>query len=240
MSLSSGSGQFTGQTAQKPHLVRGGGGVAGEVADLRSDISSDFSSNVGMAVDEYTDEPVEDIDAIVVALATVAAAVTLSGADLDGVVGGADMDAPRNLSFTTAGGTPADAPATADVVGKDINGKTLTETVTLAQTASTVYSVKAFKSVTSISYPAADGPNATVAVGFGPAMGLSKPLVSRAGAAAVFQEVEAGTVLAADAVTGTFVDAATSGPNGTYTPATAQDGANDYAVYYEYDASQNN
>lgn len=235
MTLSSGSGQFSGQRAQKPHLVRGTGGLAAEVADLRTDIQRDMVANVAMAVDEFTDEPVADVDAIVVALATVAAPVTLSGADLDGVVGDADMDAPRNISFTTSGVTAADAPANAVVTGKDINGDTITETVTVPQTATTTFSVKAFKSVTTVAYPAADGTDALVAVGFGPAMGLSKPLISRAGLEAVVHEIEAGAVV----TTGTFVDAATSGPHGTYEPATPQDGEVDYAVYYEYDASQN-
>ena len=49
------------------------------------------------------------------------------------------------------------------------------------------------------------------------------------------QEIEEGTVLAADAITGTFVDAATAAPNGTYEPSTVPDASNDYAVWYEYD-----
>jgi hypothetical protein len=40
---------------------------------------------------------------------------------------------------------------------------------------------------------------------------------------------------AAGGVGGTFVDAATSAPNGTYEPDTAPDGAHDYALVYEYD-----
>ena len=188
-----------------------------------------------MAVDEFTDEPAADPNAIVLSQASVAAPVSLSGATLDGVVGGAVMEAARNITVSTAGLTPADAPATMDVTGTDENNNAQTETITVAQTATIVAGVKAFKTVTQIDFPAADGTAALLEVGFGEVLGLSKPLVSRAGLGAVVHEIAAGSSV----TTGTFVDAATSPPNGTYAPATVTDGSNDYAVYYEYDASQN-
>lgn len=231
-----GSGLFSNQRAQRPHLVRGGGGLAGEVADLRSDVSDEMDAMAAIAVEEFIDVAVADVDAIVVALAPDdTAAVTLSGAALDGVVGAGVMDPPRNITFDTLGATPADVPATGTVTGKDVNGDELIEVINLSQIVGQAVGLSAFAEVDSIDYPIADGTDATVSVGFGDVIGLAKPLKSRAGAEAVVMEIEAGTVLAADAITGTFVDAATSAPNGTYEPATAPDDANDYAVYYEWD-----
>lgn len=230
-----GSGLFDKQRAQRPHLVRGGGGLAGEVADLRSDVSDEMDAMAAIAVEEFTDVAAADVDAIVVALAPDdTAAVTLSGAAL-GAAATEGMDPPRNITFDTAGATPADVPATGTVTGKDANGDELIEVINLSQIVGQAVGLSAFAEVDSIDYPIADGTDATVSVGFGDVIGLAKPLKSRAGAEAVLMEIEAGTVLSADAITGTFVDAATSAPNGTYEPATAPDDANDYAVYYEWD-----
>ena len=120
MTLSSGSGIFSGQRAQKGHLVRGTGGVAGEVADLRSDVLDEFASNTATAVDEFTDEPVADVDAIVTSFATAATIQTLTGAALDGVVGEGAMDAARNISITSDMNADHDAVAVV-IDGTDIN-----------------------------------------------------------------------------------------------------------------------
>ncbi len=145
------------------------------------------------------------------------------------------MVPPRNITVTTGGTTPADAPANVTINGKvrDSQGRLIdqTETIAVSQTAATVAGTLAFSQVTSIEEEQADGTAATLAYGFGDLIGLGKPLVSRAGLEAVLHEIVAG----AEVSTGVFVDAATAAPNGTYTPATAPDGANDYAVYYEYD-----
>jgi hypothetical protein len=220
-------------------LVRGTGGLAGEVADLRRDIAAEFAASVAMAVEEWTDPAAADPNAIKVSFASSDAAQSFSGADLDGVVGTGVMDPPRNITITTSVSTDIDA---VDVVitGLDINGNAQTDTITLtADVGATDVGTKAFSSVSQIDIPAQTGNGGLIEVGFGSVIGLSKPLLSRAGAEAVMMEIEDGTVLAADVITGTFVDAATSGPNGTYAPATIPDASNDYAVYYEYDASQN-
>jgi hypothetical protein len=122
-----------------------------------------------------------------------------------------------------------------DVTGTDIDGNALTETITVAQTAAQAVGVKAFATVTQIDFPAADGTAALLEVGIGNAIGLAKPIKSRAGLAALILEIEAGSVV----TTGVVADAATGAPKGTYTPSTVPDAANDYAVYYEYDASTN-
>lgn len=235
--MASGSGQFSGQRAKKPHLVRGTGGLQGEVGDLRDDIKRDFESNAAMAVEEFTDPPAADPDGIKAAIATVASIQSYSGAALDGALAGSTFDPPRNPTVTTAGTTPADAPATATFTGTDVDDNAITETVTVAQTATIAAGAKAFKTITKIDLPAADGTDATLAFGIGNAFGLSKPIASRAGAAAGLSAIEAGS--ASSPAAGTFATAAAAAPKGTYTPSAAADGSNDYAVYYEYDASQN-
>jgi hypothetical protein len=236
----SGSGLFGDQSPLKPHLVRGGGGLAGEVADLRGDVGRAVGALAAFTVEEFTDVAAADVDAI-----RLAAAVddtgerTLSGADLDGAVGGGEMVPPRNITVDTTGATPADAPANVTINGKvrDKNGNLVaqTETIAVSQIVGQAVGALAFSVIDEIVEEQADGTDASLSYGFGDLIGLAQPLVSRAGAAAVLMEIEAGTVLAADAITGTFVDAATAAPNGTYAPATVPDDANDYAVYYEYD-----
>lgn len=231
--MSSGSGLMSNQRPQRQHLVQPGPGVAGEVADLRKDLETELAPMAAMAVEEWTDPAGADPDGIKTAIATVAAATTYSGADLDGVVGAGTMDPPRNVTVTTAGATPADAPATATINGLDVDGNAISEVITVAQTATIATGTKAFASVTSIVLPAADGTGATLAFGFGTLIGLAKTIKSRAGAAAGLMSIEAGTVAAPAA--GTFADATTGAPHGTYDPSAAPDGSNDYAVYYEYD-----
>lgn len=237
------SKSFGTESARRPaHQVKTGGTI-GEVNDLRNDVEVGFTKletpGIGgtnlLAVDEWTDPVVADADGLKVATATVAAIVAVTGFLAPGVA--ALAAGPRNVTFTTAGSTPSDAPANAVVVGTDINDDALSETVTLAQTGTIASGVKAFKTITSVTYPAADGTDATVAIGFGVVMGLHSKIKSRAGAVAVLMENEAGTVKAGDALAGTYVDAATSPPHGSYTPGTAADGSNDYAVWYERDLS---
>lgn len=228
-----GSGLFSKQRARLAHLVRGGGGLAGEVADLRSDIDDELEPMAAIAIEEFIDPIAADPNGLVLSQASVAAPVVLTGAALDGLLGGTTFDPPRNVTVSTAGVTAADAPATMNVTGTDINDAPLTEVVTVAQTATIAAGVKAFKTFTQIDFPAADGTDALLEVGIGEVFGLAKPIKSRAGLAALSLEIEAGVVVA----TGTVVDAATADPNGTYEPAVVADAANDYAVQYEWDAT---
>ncbi len=165
------------------------------------------------------------------ATATVAAPVTVLGSTLIQT----DLaNYPRQLVFTTAGGTAADAPANVVITGTDAQGKTISETLALAQTATTATSVNAYSSVTSLVYPAADGTGATIAVSFGAAIGLKRPLKNRMGAAMpLLHEFMDGSVPTAGAVSAV----ATVGPYGAYTPNTAANGVHDYAIFYEFDAS---
>jgi hypothetical protein len=216
-------------------LVRGTGGVAGEVADLRDDVKDELGPLAALVVEEFVDPALADTDAIKTSIASAAAEEVYEGADLNGLVGEGEMDPPRNLSVTTSAHTDIDAVDVA-VEGVDVNGDAITEDITLTDGGGvTDLGAKAFKKVTKITVPAQSGAGGLLEFGFGTILGLGKKIVSRAGALAVLTEIEAGTVKAGDALAGTYADAATGAPNGTYDPGVAPDGANDYAVYYEHD-----
>ena len=51
--MGNGSGLLSTQRARLPHLVRGTGGLAGEVADLRDDLESEMAPLVAMTVDNF-------------------------------------------------------------------------------------------------------------------------------------------------------------------------------------------
>lgn len=163
------------------------------------------------------------------ATATVAAPVTLLPADLIQT----DLaNNPRALIFTTSGVTPAHAPANAVISGTDAQGKAITETLALAQSATSVTSANFYKSISSIAYPAADGVAALIAITFGAPVGLSRTPKSRAGMLAPVKEIMDGSVPTAGSLT---APTTANKPYGCYTPNTAPDGTHDYAIYYEYD-----
>jgi hypothetical protein len=235
MSASAGSGQFSSQAAKKPHLLRGSGGIQAEVADIRDDLERDLSANAAIAVEEYTNPPAADPDAFKTSIASTVATNSYSGAALNGATGVGELSPPRNVTVSTAGATPADAPATATFTGLDIDDNVISEAVSVPQTATTAVGAKAFKKVTSIALTAGDGTGALLEFGFGSIIGLAKTLKARAGLSTLVMEIEAGVKV----TTGTIAAASVGLPHGTYLPANTPNGTRDYAVYYEYDASLN-
>lgn len=139
----------------------------------------------------------------------------------------------RAVTFTTAGGTAADAPATCLITGTDIHGNALSETLALAQTATIVTSVKCYATIVSIVFAAGDGTGATIAMGISDKFGFPSKVKDLTTGVNVVNELEDG----APPTRGTFVQAATSLPNGAYTPDSTPDGALDFFLTYEFDAS---
>lgn len=176
--------------------------------------------------------------AIKAATATVAAPVTLTKAAGDFTQAGLDALAAapggRKIVFTTGGGTAADAPANAVITGIDSNGNVATETLALAQTATTATSVTCWKDITSIAYPAADGTGATVAIGTTNVFGLPQKAFLRGGGIPRIFELQDG---ATPGTLGTLTTPAASAPNGGYAPNATPNGAIDYHMAYEIDAS---
>lgn len=221
--------------ATNPNLMRPGG-KRGEILKERQDFNRALGPLAAITVQEFTNPAAAGAADLRVATATVASATVVQGADLLAAGVAKLLACPRNLTFTTAGTTPANAPASCTIVGTDINNNDQTETVALATTGAAVAGVKAWKTVKSLSFTAAGGTAATVSVGVGTVFALEKPIKMRAGLAFLMFEVAVGVVV----TTGTVVAAATAGGNGTYSPATAPNGTNDYAIYYEADATSLN
>lgn len=221
----SGSGLFSKQVAAIPHLITHG--LSKEIGDLRHDIGVELGPLAALAVEEFTNPVAGTAAALKVATATTVAPATILAAAL--LAPGLAILAlqARNLTFTTAGGTAADAPATVLITGKR-GGVVQTETVTLAQTATIAPGVKLWNEVTSVAYAAADGTGATVSIGIGNALPLTRTPRSRAGLAGIIREIAVGVVVTTGALSAT---------NRSYTPAAAPDGAKDYALYYEWDAT---
>lgn len=222
MSIVVGSGIWSKQKAEIPHLN------TGEVADLRQDLAKVLAGLAAVAVVEYTNPVAADAAGLKAATTTSVAIQSYTAADLLSAGKAALLADGRNVTFTTAGGTPADAPANVVVNGTDMDGKAQTETIAVAQTATIATGVKIFKTITSVVYEAGQGTGATVSIGFGALLGLPLPIKSRAGLAGIWREIAAGAV-----VTNGVVVAA----NRSYAPNAAPNGTNDYALYYEYDAT---
>ena len=142
--------------------------------------------------------------------------------------------APRQLVFTTAGTTASDAPANVVITGRDINGNVQSETLALAQTATTATSLKYYAYIDTLAFAAADGAGSTVAITFNnTTVGLRKKVLSRAGLISIEREVYDGAVV----TNGTLTAPASALPNGAYTPNTAPNDVHDYYIRYEFDAS---
>lgn len=196
---------------------------------------SDFTRRVAADVtggfyawDVWTDPPAADADYFITTTSTAASEVVYTSADW---ANSDPLDPPRPVTFTA--NTNADFDAVDMVVtGTDIDGRALTETVTLTDGGNATDSTSAcFRTVTGITIPAQSGTGGSYTIGFGAAIGFSAKVKSRAGHVAVLTELAAGSV----ATNGTFVAAATASPYGSYSPNTAADGSRDYAVLVELD-----
>jgi hypothetical protein len=139
----------------------------------------------------------------------------------------------RQLRFTVAGVTPADAPASCVVNGKTWAGN-VSETVTLPQTNTTVDTVNAFIDIDSIVFAAGDGAGATIALGFTALLGL--PTRCRARGAGIFPIITEMKDGAAAANAGSLSGPTVVKPYGAYTAATVvPNGAVDFLVRYDAD-----
>lgn len=214
----SGSGLFAREHAVSPAVVLGKSGMAGEIADLRSDLARTLGGLAAITVEEFINALASAANNMMAATASAASAVTLlpAATGATGKLTQATITnlaaAPRQLSFTTAGSTPAHQPDTCTVYGKDERGKPQVEVVTLKQTADAALTTNFWSDVDRVVLAVGQGTGATLAVGLGLKIGLSQKVRSRAGRVAVIQEVSGGTVLA----TGT-VALATTGTAATVT-----------------------
>lgn len=224
---------------KKPHLVQPGkGGLAGEIADLRTDVEAAFDlmqDNGGyIHTDEFTNVAAADPDGIKLAAATSDAIQAFTSADWDGILGTGEMVPPRNATVTTTAHANVDAVVVA-IVGRvrDITGALIAQTDNITLTDGggvTDAGTKAFSFIDSATIPAQGGAGATLSIGWGVLIGLSRPMRAMAGLHRPLREVAAGSVV----INGTF---ATTAPHGTYSPNSAPNGTNSYALTYVVSAA---
>lgn len=142
----------------------------------------------------------------------------------------AQPDFPRNIVITPGGTTANVGAGTAVVTGLNILGKTITENFAITSTQSTATTgVKAFASVSSVTFPATTGSAVTVSIGTGTKMGLIH-CTDFAGDY-VFSMFGG----AYDATRGTFVASGVSTPaveSNTFAPNSAADGAHNVDLFY--------
>jgi hypothetical protein len=216
------------------HLVlRGKGGLPGEIADLRGDTEDAFlamQANGGyIHTDEFTNVAAADVDGIKLAAATAATPQAFTAANWDGVLGTAEMVPPRNATITTSSHADVDAVAVV-ITGRirDFMGLLVAQTDTINLTdggGATDAGIKAFSFIDGVAVPAQGGAGGSLSIGWGVLIGMSRPMRSMAGLLRPLREVAAGSVV----TNGTF---AATAPNGTYSPNSAPNGTNDYALTF--------
>lgn len=221
-----GSGLFSKMHAALSHLLTHG--LSAEVANVRKDINATISPLAGITVEEFLAPAAAAPAGLAVAAASTVAIQTVNAFLAPGIA--ALLAGGRNVTLTTAGATPADAPATALVTGTGTDNKPLTETITVAQTATIANGVKIFKTITSVVYAAGDGVGATISIGWGLKLGLTQVPKLRGGASIPTFESLDGVALSP--ATGVI-----SATNKSYLPATAPNAAHNYCVYYELDGT---
>jgi len=116
---------------------------------------------------------------------------------------------PRALVFTTGSSNYGNVPATVRVLGTDINGFKIDETLSLANTSGgTATTVNSFAHVTSMAFSAATAPAPTVVVSPSAAFGLARTAKARCGYTLLLHEIVSGTGLVTNGVLTPPVDTA--------------------------------
>jgi len=222
--MPAGSGLFSKSMALLARLAGPGqNGIPGEIAKLRSDVQAAAAPLAAIAVDEWVDPPGASTNSIVTSLATSIGASVVSGAGLDGVIGGAKFIAPRLISVTQASGNHYAGSVV--INGFDVQGKPLSDTIALTAdpvSLTTTAGVKYFSQILSIDIPAQQDALGSLTFGiYGNDLGLSRPVKARTGALFLIQEYMDGAVPSA----GALVAVASALPYGAYAPVAAPDPA---------------
>lgn len=212
-----------------PVQVGGGEGAEVQLVTLRDMANAQMGGVFWW--DSYTDPAAADADFFV------ASGTATTAADRTWTVGGSPAllasDLPGGFARRVTITSTANAAFTSVVMtieGTDANDLPITGTITTTNGGgATDSSTHAFKTVTSITLPAQGGAGATFQIGFGAGLGLTKPLRARQGVNVVLREHAAGSLV----TNGTFALPAVVQPYGLYTPNSAPNGSQDYAIFYE-------
>lgn len=134
-------------------------------------------------------------------------------------------DYARNVTFTPGGSTGVISVQSGTIAGTNIFGRAITEVVQLG-TSTIGVGTKAFKTITSVTIPRASDIGATMTIGYGTKLGLSR-CTANAG------DFAFGTVAGAYETTrGTMGSHATEVESNWYTPVTAMDGSKAVQLFY--------
>jgi len=228
--MSYGSGLLSKERPNIPHLAT----ASTEVGDLRRDLEKTLAPMRATTVEEYKAPAADAVNSVLTIAAGLISALTpqtILPAQLNGALG-AHLGYPRKFTVTTGGVTPAHSPASLTLKAKDARGRVVTETITLGKIVGTDKSTNFVLEILEVHLPAGTGVAATFTFGHDEPIGLSHPPLARAGGVNLLWEKEStlGVV-----TTGAITDAATDPPYGAYTPATPTDGAEGYALEFEYD-----
>lgn len=169
------------------------------------------------------------VTAVLAATNTVAAGTTITS-------GITNPDVPRALQITTGGTTTDIAAGNVTITGTNVEGKTISETFAMSDNLNgTVTGSKAFKTVSSIQFPAADGTAATISVGTQNVLGLNHCLSPGKTSIVVIQDtaIDGTDATVQAAPSASTIDAEQVELN-TVTPATAPNGSTFLTVLYWY------
>lgn len=150
------------------------------VVDAAADASPTAGGGGGSATsqpvyDDFGALPAADDDGIVTAFATSTSTATKSGGGLNGVVGAGILNPPRNITITTSSSLAAYNTTDPIVItGTNVNDEVITEerTPSAANGGQVLGTLKCFKTVTSIAFPAQGTTAGQFKVGFGALIGL--------------------------------------------------------------------
>jgi hypothetical protein len=180
------------------------------VLGQRATLARALSMCLAVDILELTNPAAGAVDDLKAATATTVAAQTWLKAALKsagitkltaaGAVGG------RKITFTTAGGTAAHAPANCVITGFGSDGAARSETLALSQIADTVTSVCCYTDITSVVFATGDGTDATIAMGIADSFGLPSKLKQRASGASVLAELVDGSAVGTGGAAATAVN----------------------------------
>jgi hypothetical protein len=210
----SGSGLLHKFYSRFPEITPGKSGINGLIGDVLQALEATFIPQAGIVVEEFTAPLAAATNNVMAASATPALGVTTTLLPVAG--GGANeltlatvqnlAAAPRQITFTTAGATPANAPVSATVYGADERGLPTVEVVPLEQVAGAVTTGNYFSNITKIVYAVGKGAGATIAIGLAATIGLSRVPKKRTGVYVLFKELMDGSAAATPGVLDSAAD----------------------------------
>jgi hypothetical protein len=136
-------------------------------------------------------------------------------------------DVARNILLTPTGTTASIGAGTAVVTGTNVLGQIISENFTITSSQSTATTgAKAFKTITSVAFPATSGSGATLSIGTGTKLGINRCAAD----AGKYIFSEFGGVY--DATRGTFAISQTAAESNTFIDNSAYDGAHNVELFY--------